>query len=83
MSRGFAARTAASVQERLTKGDLKDEVKTLGFGDHVDRLALGPIAEQQERLSARYRARLGSVDIDPETGKEQPLAPAAGDDPQA
>ena len=32
---------------------------------------LAPLAEQQRRLAERYRARFGTVDVDPETGVEQ------------
>lgn len=46
---------------------------------------LGPIAAQQEQLRARYRARLGALDVDPQTGQEQPDPPLVEDpiDPTA
>ena len=35
---------------------------------------LAPLLEQQERMASRYRARLGTSDVDPTTGEEeQPL----------
>jgi hypothetical protein len=129
--------------ERLTKGDLRDAVNTVGFGVFVERLGvlaeqlgselgkpepdttptwdevraaraamhdqlarviaiicgafaqntdahnarrselLGPIATQQQRLRARYRARLGVLDVDPETGEETPDPVPADDPPSA